>query len=241
VTVTLALGLALGALIGSFVSGLAGFAFGLVALTIWLNLVEPGLTGALVVACSLAEQLMAVHALRHAAELDRNWPMVIGGLLGVPLGVVLLGYVDAPMFRRLLGGFLVIYAAISLFVPPVSPFARAGPLADGTIGGVGGVMGGLAGLCGAVPTLWCGLRGWTKDEQRAVYQPFNAAIHVATLIAYAWAGRLDRNFGLALLICLPGLALGGWLGILLYRRIEDARFRRLVLWLLLASGGMMLI
>ena len=240
-SVEIALATALGALIGSFVSGLAGFAFGLVALTLWLHVLAPTLAAPLVVACSLAVQLLALPSLWRAIQPGRVWPFVVCGLIGVPLGSFLLGILDAALFRRVLGGFLLAYGGIMLFLPPMSPFARAGRLADGAVGLSGGVLGGLAGLSGALPTLWCGLRGWDKDAQRAVYQPFNIAIHVATLLAHGRDGYLNEEFGWGFLVCLPALGLGGWLGIKLYRRIDDARFRRIVLWLLIISGATLLI
>ena len=39
---------------------------------------------------------------------------------------------------------------------------------DGAVGLVGGVLGGIGGFAGSVPTLWCTLRGFNKDTQRAV-------------------------------------------------------------------------
>ena len=49
----------------------------------------------------------------------------------------------------------------------------------------GGALGGVAGLSGPLPTIWCGLRGWSADTQRGVYQPFNLAILGLVLCAYA--------------------------------------------------------
>jgi len=43
-----------------------------------------------------------------------------------------------------------------------------------------GILGGLTGLAGIVTTVWCGMRGWGKDEQRAVFQPVGVAV-IATL------------------------------------------------------------
>jgi len=42
--------------------------------------------------------------------------------------------------------------------------------------------------------------------------------------------------GLRLLWCLPEIAAGSWLGLKLYHRLDERRFRRAVLALLLASG-----
>jgi len=36
-----------------------------------------------------------------------------------------------------------------------------------------GVMGGMASLSGPAPTIWVQLRGWNKNEQRGVNQPYS--------------------------------------------------------------------
>ncbi|MHA1109140.1 MAG: TSUP family transporter, partial [Alphaproteobacteria bacterium] len=81
--------------------------------------------------------------------------------------------------------------------------------------------------------------GWGKAEQRAVYQPFNLSILAWALIAQAQQGFITAEVGRLTLICLPGTILGVWLGVKAYSHVDDRQFRLIVLWLLLASGGML--
>lgn len=37
------------------------------------------------------------------------------------------------------------------------------------VGVLNGLLGGSTGLGGILPMIWCGLRGWSKEEQRAVF------------------------------------------------------------------------
>ena len=98
---------AAGAAIAGFVQGLSGFAFGLVAMGIWAWSLDPVLAGPLVVFGSLVGQLLASASLWRAANLWRAWPLVAGGVLGVPLGVVLLHYMDPQVFKAAVGLLLV--------------------------------------------------------------------------------------------------------------------------------------
>jgi hypothetical protein len=66
-------------------------------------------------------------------------------------------------------------------------------------------------------------------------------MHVATMLTYLKDGFLDRDFAVSFLVALPALGLGGWLGIRLYDRVDEVLFRRIVLWLLLISGGVLLL
>jgi uncharacterized membrane protein YfcA len=100
-------------------------------------------------------------------------------------------------------------------------------------------MGGIAGLSGPLPTLWCGLRGWSKDAQRGVYQPYNLGVLGFTLGVYAVQGVVTARVLELALICLPMTLLGVWLGLRSYGRLDERQFRNLVLWLLLASGAVL--
>ncbi|WP_349569225.1 sulfite exporter TauE/SafE family protein [Azotobacter salinestris] len=226
-----------GALSGGFVTGLAGFGTGLTALGFWLHVVEPVVAAALVVICSVVGQLQSLFSLRRAVAWQRAWPFLAGGLAGVPLGVAALRVLDIETFKLLLGVLLVGYTGLMLGLRrlPSVP-AWGGRLADGLVGAGGGALGGIAGLSGPLPTLWCGLRGWSADIQRGVYQPYNLGILCVVLGLYAGQGLLTGQIWELAALCLPATVLGSWLGMGLYRRVSDWQFRYLVLWLLLAAG-----
>jgi uncharacterized membrane protein YfcA len=225
-----------GALVAGFVSGLAGFGTGLVALGFWLHVVEPRLAAPLVVICSVVGQVQATAVLRRGVRIARLWPFLAGGLVGVPFGAAILGSVEVATFRAMVGVFLILYAGAMLGLRQLPVVAWGGRAADGAVGLLGGVMGGIAGLSGPLPTLWCGLRGWGKDAQRGVYQPYNLGVLGFALGVYAVQGVVTDQVLKLALICLPMTLLGVWLGLRSYGRLDDRQFRNLVLWLLLASG-----
>ena len=225
-----------GALVAGFVSGLAGFGTGLVALGFWLHVIDPLLAAPLVVICSVVAQAQSILVVRHGIRPARLWPFLVGGFLGVPLGVAALGAVEVAAFRAIVGVFLIAYAGFMLALRELPVLAWGGRAADGAVGLAGGVMGGIAGLSGPLPTIWCGLRGWTKDQQRGVYQPFNLAVLGFALGVYALEGVVTAQVAELTLICLPATLLGVWFGLKSYGHIDERQFRGLVLWLLLASG-----
>lgn len=225
-----------GALVAGFVSGLAGFGTGLVALGFWLHVVEPRLAAPLVVICSVVGQVQATAVLRRGVRIARLWPFLAGGLVVVPFGAAILGSVEVATFRAMVGVFLILYAGAMLGLRQLPVVAWGGRAADGAVGLLGGVMGGIAGLSGPLPTLWCGLRGWGKDAQRGVYQPYNLGVLGFALGVYAVQGVVTDQVLKLALICLPMTLLGVWLGLRSYGRLDDRQFRNLVLWLLLASG-----
>src|ERR1700733_14361647 len=90
---------AAGAAAAGFVQGLSGFAFGLVAMGIWAWWLERVMGGPLVVFGSLIGHLPSSGSLLRTSSPWRALPFVAGGAAGVPLGVVLLRYIDPLAFK----------------------------------------------------------------------------------------------------------------------------------------------
>jgi uncharacterized membrane protein YfcA len=79
---------------GALVAGLSGFAFGLVAASIWLYILTPLQTATLIVGFGLIVQGYSVWKLRHAPEWAKLWPFILGAAIGVPVGVAILGWAN---------------------------------------------------------------------------------------------------------------------------------------------------
>jgi uncharacterized protein len=225
----------LAAFMGGLASGLAGFAMGFVVSGIWLHVITPVQTTMLIAGYGLWTQGYGVWKLRHSLRWRNVAPFIIGGTIGVPLGAMLLTYIDAAYLRSGVGLLLVIYGIYGLVQPALRPLP-AGVAADGSIGFLNGVLCGLTGLPGFIITIWCQLRGWSKDVQRAVFQPVMLAAIVLTVISLSVTGAVTAETVKLYLLGLPALLAGLWLGFKLYGKLDDVAFRKMVLLLLLVSG-----
>jgi len=226
---------------GALVAGLSGFAFGLIAASIWLYILDPVQTATLIIAFGLIVQGYSVWKLRDALDWRKLWPFVIGAALGVPAGVTILTWANPAHVRAGVGAFLVLYSLYALFRPAIAPIKAGGAVADAGIGFLNGVLGGMTGLAGILVTLWCGLRGWPKDVQRTVFQPVAVAIFLMSALWMGARGAITADIIKLFLIGLPALLAGTWLGLQLFGRLNEAAFRRVVLALLLASGAVLMI
>ena len=226
--------------LGALVAGLSGFAFGLVAASVWLYILTPLQTATLIVAFGLIVQGYAVWKLRQALDWRRLWPFVAGAAAGVPAGVAVLTWASPAYVRAGVGVLLVLYSLYAWFRPAVKPIA-AGPTADVAVGFLNGALAGLTGLAGVLVTIWCGVRGWPKDQQRAVFQPVAVAIFVMTAGWIGAKGAITPDTLRLFLFGLPALLAGTWLGIKLYGRLDEAAFRKIVLVLLLLSGAALIV
>ena len=239
-TTAVVISILVGSCFGGFVSGIAGFAFGLVALSFWVWQIDPKLLAPMVVFGSFVAQTLSVGAVRRSFDWKRLAPFLIGGTLGVPVGVALLGLVNITVFRLFTGVILIIFCSSMLFLTDLTPIAAGGKWADGVSGVIGGIMGGLAGLTGPAPTLWCTVRGWDKDTQRCIFQTFNLAMQAIALVTYWFNGTLTPTVGKVFALMLPALIIPTVVGARLYKRINAVAFRKIVLGLLLLSGVVLL-
>jgi uncharacterized protein len=230
-----------GAVVAGFVQGLSGFAFTMVAMSIWAWTVEPHLAAATAVFGGMAGQIFAVVAIRRGFDARMLIPLLLGAACGIPLGVAILPNLDANLFKTLLGAILVVTCPIMLVAAQLPKIGADGRLADGLVGLVGGVLGGIGGFTGITPTLWYTLRGLEKDRLRSIVQNFNLATLTTTMGAYVVSGIATAAMIPIFAIVLPAMLIPWWIGSRVYIGIDEAMFRRVVLGLLTITGAGMLI
>lgn len=225
-----------GALAGGIVNGLTGFGTAITALGIWVYGISPTAASSLAIICAAVSQTQTLHLIWHSIQWKRVLWFVIPGAIGVPIGTLILPHVDPRIFKLGLGLFLVVYPTYVLVRRRQTEKAWGGQAADGIVGFGGGVLGGLTGLSGVFPVVWTDVRGWSKEQRRAVVQFFNLVILSLALAAHAASGLLTRQVGLDALVALPATIGGAWVGAFFYRRLADSGYQRVIMLLLLASG-----
>jgi uncharacterized membrane protein YfcA len=231
----LLLSFVLATFLGGFVSGFSGFAMGIVVSGVWLHIITPIQTAALIAGYGLLTQGYGIAKLRHELSWQSIWPLVLGTTIGIPIGVMLLTRIDPTWIRFGVGVLLVAYSIYSLVRPPLGPFKIGAP-ADIAIGVTNGLVGGLTGLGGIISTISCQFRGWPRDKQRAVFQPVLFAafviISISQLVAGSYTTETVKLYGIGL----PFMVAGIWIGFKLYGTINDETFRKTVLILVLIAG-----
>jgi uncharacterized membrane protein YfcA len=225
---------AVAAFAGGFVSGFSGFAMGLVVSGVWLHIITPMQTAALIAGYGLLTQGYGIFKLRHALDLQKAWPLALGTIIGIPVGVGILAYLNPAYLRFGVGVLLVLYTVYGLTRPVFA--VKIGTGADIAIGVSNGLLGGLTGLGGVVSTISCQWRGWPKDVQRAVFQPVLFVAFVVISISQAVAGTITGDTLALYALGFPFMVAGLWSGFKLFGKINDETFRRSVLVLLLFAG-----
>jgi hypothetical protein len=223
-------------LLAAVVSSIAGFAFAVIAGSALAYLrFDPVQAVTTMALCSIAMQAYAVWQLRSSIRWRALAPMLAAGALTTPLGVAILIHIDATLYATVLGAIVVGYGGYALLRRQARP-VRGAVWHDVLAGALGGVVGGLSSAPGLVVTIWCSMRGWDKERQRAVYQPFILAMQMVTVACLAWSAPpqsdvlRDASF-------VPFALLGAMGGFALYRRMTTQQFHSAVSLLLIVSGA----
>jgi len=233
--------LGFGAAVAGLVQGISGFAFAMVAMSIWVWGVDPPLAAVMAVFGGVTGQIISAIRVRRGWHLSILWPFVVGSAIGIPIGTRLLPLLDPNRFKLVLGFLLVVCCSAMLATSRLPHINHGGRWADAAVGIIGGIMAPLSGFSGLAPALWCTLRGYTKDAHRAVLQNFNLIVLSATFASLVWSGRVRANMMPHMAIVAGALVLPSVYGSRIYIGMSQTAFRQGVLGLLIFAGAAMLL
>jgi uncharacterized membrane protein YfcA len=228
---------------GGFINGFAGTGTALFGLGFLLAVLPPVDAVAVIALLSSLSGLQGLWTVRTAipGAARRIARFVLPALLGLPLGLWLLQFVNADILRLVVAGFLMLYGGWFGFARNLPRLKKPMPFIDVVIGAFSGVLGGLASLSGSLPAIWVPLQGWPKAEMRAVLQSLNVVVLALTSAWLFLSGSTSSATGVALLVVLPVGILFARVGIWLFHRVSDETFARTLILLCLAMGaGVML-
>lgn len=220
-------------------SSVAGFAFSAICGAILFHLLtRPVDVVEIMMICSISIQLLSVITLKSAIKMEHLGRFLLGGSFGLPIGIYLLIHIASFLYLKIMGLFLIFYGGYMLVRRPIV-IGRYTAVGDYLAGFFGGVTGGFAAFPGAFVTIWCGVKGWNKDQQRGVYQPFILIMQVlalALLYVVQAAHSPTHRFDPLAIAYVPAALIGTWCGIAVYRRLTERQFTRSVNALLVVSG-----
>jgi len=197
--------------VGALAAGLAGFAFSAISGAILFHWLPPIEAVPLLLACSITTQLLSITTLWRAMQWRQCFPYLAGGFAGIPLGTKLLEDFSPRAFAVGFGIFLIFYS-VCTFLRPRIAFHGGGRFAELAVGFAGGITGGATAFPGALPTIWCNVKGLSKFDQRGIVQPFILLMQIATLVYFSGLGILASTTWTTFFWCVPAVVIGTWLG-----------------------------
>jgi uncharacterized membrane protein YfcA len=225
--------------VASFVMGLSGFGIGLVALAFLPFVMSPVIAIVLTTLYALVFSVVILAPLRREIEPVRLTQLLIGTVLGTPLGVWGLAVLPATVINRMIGVVLVAITALGWWrLTPRRLSARGWGYGAGVLAGV---LGGAVGTPGPPVILYAAGQEWSPRAVKANLLAFFIVNQAVILAGYWWTNLLDAEvLRLAAWLALPAL-IGVAAGVALFNRIDAVRFRRIVFAVLFVSGVVLLL
>jgi uncharacterized protein len=171
----------------------------------------------------------------------RFWPCFAAILAGMWIGVKILTGIDESTLLLVVGAVVIGSTAVQasayrLYIPP-----RFEKPTGVLFGFAGGVVGGISSMFGPMLIIYLvALSGFTKNQFVSSISFLYVGATVPWVATLAWFGILDGPMFLASAVATVPVGLGMVLGQRLRRGISEQRFHKLVLVVLLASGGTMI-
>jgi len=220
--------------VASFVFGLTGFGIGLVALALLPFFVSPTTVVPLITIYCAAFALVMTIQLRRDVMFPQLVVLLIGTIFGAPIGVWMLEACPPSLLKRLIG--LILMGVVVIEWAGAYPEKLSGRRWGLGAGALAGILGGAISIKKKTVILYAVAQGWSPRVMKAMLQAFFLVNQSVIVVHHWWAGLVTREVvWLACLYVVPS-ALGVTVGIRLFDRIDQIRFRRLMFVLLFALG-----
>lgn len=219
---------------GAMTQGCTGFGIALVAAPALMIFMPHAQVPVLIILLALLNNTGVLIETRRSLRFRYVLPLVIGGVVGLPVGAGILSTVNATGFT--LGVGLIVFIAAVLMVSGFRVKFRNENHAMLPVGVLSGILKGSTSIGGPPIVLFLTNQGADKQSFRANLVAYFAVIDSGAILAWWYFGLLNAAvLLLAALYALPVIA-GTWCGILLARRIDEALFKRAVLVLVAVLG-----
>lgn len=219
---------------GIVTQSMIGFGVALVTMPFLVSVLDPIPAATLLALVALPLQLVILaryHASLHVRPL---WRIFVGSLIGIPVGIFLLSNLNQAVILTGLGLFLIGYALYSLLNLRLPPLQRPGW--GFGFGFASGILGGAYNTAGPPLVIYGTALGWTSQQFKANMQVLFLIGNLLVIVIHVLAGHVTRNVVENLIVALPVVLIGSSVGFWFSQRINEARFRKLVLIALLLLG-----
>lgn len=219
------------------IKGLSGFGSGLVAIPLLALFLPITMIVPLLGLLSYSGTIMQSMHLRRQVVWRDMLPLIPFSLMGIAIAVWLLVNVNEIILIRVLGIFVLIYALYSLLPRPNYKGGRKWAIIAGSFGGM---VGALFGTGGPFYVVYLNMRQLDKSQFRATIAMIFLVDGGARILGYTMNGLYTAQVLWMLLMLLPVLFLGMYVGHTLHLKIEQKRFNQVISLLLMMSGSMLL-
>jgi uncharacterized protein len=228
----IALGAFLIAVLAAFAQSVSGFGSALVAVPLLSVLAGPRTAVVTITALSIAMTALGTFRERRHVEWRVAGTLAATGLVGMPVGLLLLTALDARTLTLVIAALVLVFAVLLARGWSADP----GPWARRSSGVLSGAMLTSTGMNGPPLVITLQAMKLRPSSFRATLQAVFCSQDVAAVAGFAAVGQLSPTALVAVVAGLPGLPLGWLLGDRVFTGFDAEVFRRVVLGMLVLSA-----
>lgn len=227
--------MAIGALlVAAFIRGTTGFGLSLVFTPFLILIMEPKAVIPVNLILASISNIMVLASCFRSVKIRRLLPMTVSSLLGVPIGVFIITVISAALLKVLIGAITIFFAILLLF--KLTPHFANERRASGIAGLLCGILTTSTSLGGPPVVLFMHTQSWPKQE---IYPSLSAFFLISTgasLTGLFISGMVTADVLLTAASLAPGLAIGVFLGMLAFKRVDERYFRVLSVVVVVGTG-----
>ena len=225
--------------VGSTVLSTIGFGIGMVSMPVMLLVLHPHTAVVTLNTVAVGLEAGVVLQSKSSLRVREILPIAVSGLLGVPVGVLVLSSADPGMLRTGIAGLVIALAALSSVNWRV-PMVRS-PVLGLLTGCVVGMMLASSGIGSPLIALFLLARGWPRHAVRASLSFVFILTDLASVVGYGIAGLITTERLIVILIALGPVLLGLKAGGMLVDRLSERMFRLSVVTVTIATSVVVLV
>jgi len=220
----------------AFIRGVSGFGQAMILAPILLLMLNSKSVVPIVLFIGLFLNIILLrYAFRHV-NFNRITPIIIGSLLGIPLGTFIIKIIDPMLLKMLIGSITIIFA-VPLALNLALPFARE-RLVSGVFGFISGILATSTGLPGPPIVLYIHNQKWEKAMIHGSLTMGSMFAGSFSLIALFLSGFINLDIFIYAASFIPALLVGLGLGMIAFFRINPRFFRLLSMGVVIIAGIM---
>ena len=224
--------------VGATVLSTIGFGIGMTTIPILLFVLEPQTVIVVVNTVSVALFVLIVHQNRNELPFRRVGPWAAAGLLGVPVGVLILKDSDAGLLKIAITALTIILTLVVAF--NVRAKIPSGMLTGLAVAFLVSVTLNALGIGGPIMALYMLTQNWSRNAVRGALSLYFLFVEAAGVIGYGIAGLMTTERIALILIAIVPVTLGFLLATYLVRRMNDVVFRRATVVAIIGMSGLVL-
>ena len=229
--------IAVALLFGGFVKGVVAIGLPIVSIGLLSSVMEAHFAlGVIMFPLVLTNLWQMLHAGQPFEVVRRFWPMIGCMLVCIWLGTHLVTRMPGAALYGFIGAAVVFFTTLNYFTPNWHLPARSERWAAPIAGTIGGLLGGVSTIWGPPLTMLFIMLRLPKEAFVQATGTIWFAASIPLLLGYRQNGILDDGTAaLSLAACLPGF-LGLWIGTWVRGKIEQERFRKVLLLVFFLIG-----